>query len=93
MHKDRSPDFKNKTVLFRTVHLESDATIEDPVFELQNGRLFVTGKMADGSSENDWLSGLVTSLAWDSVIGYVVFENTKEYLTRATQAWGDKTLQ
>ena len=45
MLKENFPDFKNKTVLFRTANLESDSTIEDPVFEQQYGRLFVTGKL------------------------------------------------
>ena len=90
MKNENLPDFENKTVLFRMINIEIDTTIENPVFEMHNGRLFVTGRMAEGSSQNDWLAGLVTSLAWDCVQGYVVFASTEEYLSRASMAWSDK---
>ena len=90
MYRDKLPDFKNKTVLFRMINVEIDTTIENPMFEMLSGRLFVTGRMTEGSSQNDWLAGLVTSLAWDCVQGYVVFDSLEDYLARASLAWSDK---
>ena len=92
MNIEKLPNFENKTVLFRMAIIENDAALENPVFETLNGRLFVTGIMPEGTSENDWCAGLLTSLAWDAVQGYTVFEDTADYLSRASQAWGNQRL-
>ncbi|MBS9778413.1 MAG: hypothetical protein KGV50_06575 [Gammaproteobacteria bacterium] len=32
-----------------------------------HGRIFITGKVPQGSTSNDWAQGLTASIAWDSV--------------------------
>ncbi len=93
MNTEKLPDFKNKTVLFQMTNLEFDNTIQNPSFEMQHGRLFLVGKIVEGSSQNDWLSGLTASVAWDHVQGYVIFDSPEDYISRLSLAWRDKNLQ
>ena len=93
MNIEKLPDFKNKTVMLQMTNSEYDSTIQDPIFEMQNDRLFLVGKIVEGSSQNDWLSGLTISIAWEHIQGYVIFDSPQDYLSRLSLAWKDKKLQ
>jgi len=93
MHPDKAPNFKDKAVLFYLANSEYDTTIHNPTFELQNGKLFVTGRIVEGSSQNGWLSGLAVSLMWDQIQGYVIFESDEDYISRLALAFKKGKLQ
>jgi hypothetical protein len=92
MVDEQLPDFKDKVVLFYLTNSEYDTALHNPRFEMQNDRLFLTGNVIEGCSTNDWLSGLIASVAWDCVEGYVIFESAEDYLSRLSLAWQDKKL-
>lgn len=89
-----TPDLKSKVILIYMHNrpLEEAVVLEDAHFEQQGGRLFLVGRFAEGASENDWASGVKTSLAWDRVDQYFLFDTLAEYLQRAAQAMARESV-
>lgn len=79
------PDFNGKIVVFYIA--DSDpryaVTLESPAFEDYGGRLFVVG--THGAWEG-WIDGLRSSIAWDQVKYFIVFDSKSEYEKRRAAA-------
>ena len=72
------PDINGKCISVKTKGLSEDSIeINNPVFEKQLGRIFITGISPDGATESGWLKGKTVSVAWEQVAEYYVFENEK----------------
>jgi len=76
--KDTTPNFANKIVSFSTE--DSILCVESPIFELQCKKLFVVGKVAKGSTVNDWAEDRPCAIAWDKVTDYMIFDSIKQYI-------------
>jgi hypothetical protein len=76
------PDFRGKTVVFYTRRKGRSYILSDPVFEMQAGRLFVTGK---GPMAGSWADGLTGAVPWESVDGYFVFDSAEDYVARGKE--------
>ena len=86
-------DLSNKIVFIYKVNSQNDISLQDPTFEMHNGKLFLVGEVPDGGSANDWLSGLKVYVAWDQVEEFIIFDSIKECHARLSKAWSDKKLQ
>ncbi len=93
MEYKTSLNLLNKIVLIYKKNSQHEVTLYSPVFEDHNERLFLVGNVSEGASENDWLSGIKTYVAWDQVEEFSVFDSKEEYLSRLQQGSFDKTLQ
>lgn len=89
------PDLAGKVVVLYLANrnFEHVVVMENPDFTMQGGRLFLSGEIPDGVSPNDWAAGIVSSVAWDRVEEYLVFNSLEDYLSRATVAMDDSMLQ
>jgi hypothetical protein len=83
------PDFSNKIVLVYLMGRPADdgVLLQHAVFEIQGGRPFIIGDFAEGASANDWVAGVRTALAWDTVQQYFMFDSMEDYMARASQAF------
>lgn len=83
------PDFSHKIVLVYLMGRPPDdgVLLEHAVFEIQGGRPFIIGDFAEGASANDWVAGVRTALAWDTVQQYFMFDSMEDYMARASQAF------
>ena len=83
------PDFGTKVLLIYLVDRSPDESIvlQNASFEIQGGRPFIIGEFAEGASANDWVAGVMTALAWDTVQQYFVFDSMEDYMARASQAY------
>ncbi|MGD9330129.1 MAG: hypothetical protein PVJ53_02390 [Desulfobacterales bacterium] len=83
------PDFSDKIVLVYLMGRPPDdgVLLQQAVFEMQAGRPFIIGEFAEGASANDWVAGVRTALAWDTVQQYFVFDSMEDYMARASQAY------
>ena len=83
------PDFSDKIVLIYLMGRSPDdgVLLERAVFEVHGGRAFLTGEFAEGASANDWVAGVRTALAWDTVQQYFMFDSMEDYMARASQAF------
>ena len=76
------PIFKNKIVSVVCENEDTGQLIFNPKFEKQGNRLFLVGTVPPDSSQDNWMEGLVTAIAWDTVQDYVVFDSMDDFLTR-----------
>ena len=83
------PDFSSKIILVYLMGRPPDdgVLLQHASFEIQGGRAFVVGEFAEGASANDWVAGVSTALAWDTVQQYFVFDSMEDYMARASQAY------
>ena len=83
------PDFSNKIILDYLMGRPPDdgVLLQHAAFEIQGGRPFIIGEFAEGASANDWVAGVITALAWDTVQQYFVFDSMEDYMARASQAY------
>lgn len=88
-----TPDLSNKIVYLYQENREHELTIQNPVFEEHNGRLFLVGEIPEGGSANDWLSGLKAYVSWDHVQEFIVFDSLEEYFARLSRGWSEERLQ
>jgi hypothetical protein len=72
------PDFRGKTVLLYTCG-NSTQLLTDPVFAMQAGRLFLTGRTP---ALGYWPDGLLAAVAWDSVDRYFIFDSADDCQAR-----------
>jgi hypothetical protein len=86
------PDFSQKLVLIYLMGRSPDdgVLLENARFEIQGGRPFLVGDFAEGGSANDWVAGVHTALAWDSVQQYFVFDSMEDYMARASRAYSNE---
>ncbi len=85
------PDFSGKLVAFYVADpsraLSGGVFLEYPEFKVLGGRLFVVGRSPQIHGL-DWASNLPATVAWDSVIHYLVFDSREDYLARGKRAPG-----
>ena len=93
MQSQNTLDLSQKIVFIYKANGENDVALEYPRTEFHNGRYFLVGRVPEGGSSNDWLSGLTTYVAWDQIEEFVVFESIEDYFSRISMAWTDKKLQ
>ncbi len=91
----RLPNLSGKVVVLYLANrnYEHVVVMEDPIFELNGERLFLCGAIPDGVSPNDWAAGIRSSVAWDQVEEYLVFDSLEDYLSRAALAVEEGYLQ
>lgn len=91
----RLPNLSGKVVVLYLANrnYEHVVVMEDPIYELQGERLFLCGSIPEGVSPNDWATGIRSSVAWDHVEEYLVFESLEDYLSRAALAAEEGYLQ
>lgn len=89
------PDFLNKLVSLYLTNAteERGVVLDNPTFELQGGRLFLIGNIAEGTTENDWAAGIPSAVAWDRVEQYLIFDSLEDYLFRTSLAWDKQAVQ
>jgi len=89
------PDIEDKIIL---IYLSSrpdehNAVLQKAHFENQGGRIFIVGEFAEGTTANDWASGVSTAIAWDQIEQYLVFDSLEDYFSRMSRAWDSPTMQ
>jgi hypothetical protein len=82
--KSKLPDFTSKMVSVLSVGEDTPCLIGDAHFEMQAGRLFLVGIVPRGGSAGDWVAGLPSAVAWDTVQEYIVFDSAEDYVKRVT---------
>ena len=89
------PDFSGKVVILYLSNStdERGIVLQDPVFQIQGDRLFLLGRIAEGTSPNDWVAGVYSGVAWECVDQYLVFDSLEDYLARASLAWAENPVQ
>ena len=87
-----TPDLSGKIVMLYLNDRTHETTIENPVFETHNGRLFLAGRVPNGGSQNDWLTGLAVYIAWDQVQEFVIFDSLEDYYARVSLAWNENVI-
>jgi len=80
------PDISGKCVSIKTRGSDLESIeIDNPIFESQLGRIFITGTSPIGSTESGWLDGKGVSVAWDQVSEYYVFESAHVFSQSAEE--------
>jgi hypothetical protein len=85
------PDFSNKSVAFYVkttpgmpAWIGDGIVLQSPIFRLQGTRLFVVGRTPEARGDvSDWSANRDASLAWDSVVYYVIIP-TDEYVSMSS---------
>ena len=87
MSEHAFPDLRNKAlaVYLRNRSAEYANIIEYPEFEMQGGRVFLVGTVANCVPYGTWNAGARTAIAWDEVEQYIVFDSVEEYLDRCSK--------
>ena len=79
------PDFSGKTVVVYAANAPSGiadgVVLEYPEFKRFNDRLFLIGRMAQ--IEGSWARNAQCGIHWDSVVHYLIFNSTEDFLSRA----------
>ncbi len=85
------PDLSEKIVLIylgsRTS--EESVVLEDVAFQIQGDKIFMVGRIAEGTTPNDWASGVSTAIAWDRIEQYLVFDSLQEYMDRVARSYSE----
>ncbi len=77
--KESYPDFNGKVL---SITIKDDTINRDlinPHFENQAGRIFIIGTVPKGATESDWVEGCQSSVAWDRITDYFVFDSLEAY--------------
>lgn len=78
------PDFSGKCISIKTLGSDKESIeIDNPIFENQLGRIFISGVSPKGATESGWVEGKNVSVAWDQVSEYYVFENEGAFIKAA----------
>lgn len=91
----RFPDLGDKVVLIYLTNQcdENNVVLERTRFEMQGDKLFIVGVFAEGTTANDWATGVHTAVAWSNVEQYLVFDSLEDYFHRISLAHENQTLQ
>ena len=73
------PDFKGKCLSILTQDDTANHDLFNPHFENQAGRIFIVGTVPKDSTESNWNTGNIVSVAWDRVAEYYTFEDLETY--------------
>jgi hypothetical protein len=89
------PEFQNKVILLYLHNRPDDhnVVLQDASMESQAGRMFIVGEFAEGTTANDWATGVRTAVAWDCVEQYLIFDTIENYFERISMGWESKTVQ
>lgn len=93
MQEKPTLDLSDKIVFVYKANGDNDVALVNPHIELHHGRYFLAGKVADGGSSNDWLTGLTTYVAWDQIEEFILFDSMEEFFDRLSRSWAEKNLQ
>ena len=91
--KTRLPNFRNRVVSVVCENEDTGQLILNPAFQLQGGRVFLVGTVPPDASQDNWMEGLTTAIAWDTVQDYVVFDSMSDFLTRLNSQRPKKPLK
>ncbi len=78
--KNRLPDFSGKCLSIKIEGSSYMHDLFDPQFEVQGGRLFLTGHIPEGASESNWADGSTAAIVWKNVSDYIVFDDLESYV-------------
>jgi hypothetical protein len=82
MKKTQFPDFTAKMVQLGIADDDHTYAMDDPRFVSHGGRWFLVGTVPRGGSNGDWSEGVVSAVAWDQVVTYLVFDSAEHYQKR-----------
>jgi hypothetical protein len=88
--KSYLPSFAGKVLSVICEHADSSQILADSRFEIQGDRLFLVGTVPKQSSRNNWMEGLPSAIAWETVQDYVIFDSIDDYLDRLKTTHGRK---
>ena len=78
------PNFSGKCISIKTLGSDQESIeIDNPIFENQLGRIFISGVSPKGATESGWIEGKSVSVAWDQVSEYYVFESEGAFIEAA----------
>ncbi len=85
----RFPDLSEKVVLIYLIGraIEDAVVLENARFEVQGAKTFIVGEFSEGTTANDWVSGIRTAISWDSVEQYLIFDSLEDYFARVSRAY------
>jgi len=88
------PDLSGKTVLIYLGNRTSEESVvlEDVSFQIQGDKIVMVGRIAEGTTPNDWASGITTAVSWDGIEQYLVFDSLQEYLDRVARSFTDENF-
>ena len=91
----RFPDLSGKIILIYLTNQcdEHNVVLEQAKFQMQGDKLFIVGVFAEGTTANDWATGIPTAVAWSNVEQYLVFDSLEDYFYRISLAHENQTLQ
>ena len=91
MSNSTYPDFSGKAILFDTIGKLSDEAflVENVKFEIQAGKLFITGNMANAGGSDNYSRGLPVGIAWDQIQSYIVFDSVQQFIQRKDEYYED----
>lgn len=88
--KENLPDFAGMLLSIICNSERGGQLIYSPWFENQAGRIFLVGTIPNDVAPDEWMEGLSTAIAWDSVQDYVVFDSIDEYKKRVQERIDDE---
>jgi len=88
------PDFSDKILLIYLGNRNSEESVvlENAAFQVQGDKIFMVGRIAEGTTPNDWASGVITAVAWDSIEQYLVFDSLQEYMDRVARSFTEENF-
>jgi len=81
------PDFSGKCLSIELINDEINYDLNNPHFELQGGRLFIVGTVPPGATSSDWAVNSESSVAWDQVANYFVFDSLDHWVKATKISW------
>ena len=86
------PDFSGKIVLLYLENRASEDSVvlENAAFQIQGDKIFLVGRIAEGTTPNDWASGVDTAVSCDSIEQYLVFDSLQEYMDRVARSYTEE---
>ncbi len=74
--------FSGKVVSFDLIQQDATFSLKEISAYKLNNRIFISGKIPKAATVNDWAEGLTGSIAWESIINFVIFDSEKDYIKR-----------
>jgi hypothetical protein len=88
------PELSNKILLIYLSNRTSEETVvlENASFQIQGDKTFLVGRIAEGTTPNDWASGVNTAISWNSIEQYLVFDSLQDYMDRIARSYTEENF-
>jgi len=70
--------FAGKVASFSTV--DETLALKNIKLEIIANRMFITGEIPKGATQNDWAKDRPSAIVWESVTDYIIFDSEDQYV-------------